>query len=417
MPKVYLIDVTNRDAVQSARVTEAKLEKTMINKYLSEFGVYQIEFGFPVTDHEIRYLNANLELAEIGVFSETRLSGWLRAIPQDVETCFKLVPKIKHLNLSISTSDQMIATKFGGKLDRAAVIREMEGAVKLARNLGAESIGVNAEDASRTNMNYLIEFSLAAKEVGADRVRYCDTLGYDSPFSIYERIGKLAENIRIPIELHCHNDLGMAVANTVAGVKGALDVGVDAYPNTTILGIGERAGNADLFSTVLAFKFASGFEGKIDLDLEPSLIWEMANYVALAFNRAIPENQPAVGKNAFAHSAGIHVDATLKGESSSPYELYDFRLIGRGEPEIKPSGREIIFGQYSGLNTLLYYYRQLGIKPRGEKEDRIILSLARDANIHLQRPLVEKEFRFLINYPKMVAKLMTFTPAEDLGLT
>jgi len=173
MAKIYLIDVTNRDGVQTAKLGLSKLEKTMINIYLNELGVFQSEFGFPTTKHESLYLQANLELAEMGILKPIRLAGWIRAIVDDVETTFKLVPNIKHLNLSISTSDQMITGKFQGKKGRKDIINDMVAAVDAAWAHGAESIGVNAEDASRTDLDFLIEFGLAAKEHGVDRFRYC----------------------------------------------------------------------------------------------------------------------------------------------------------------------------------------------------------------------------------------------------
>jgi len=105
MPKIYLLDVTNRDGVQTAKLGLSKLEKTMTNIYLNEIGVFQSEFGFPTTKHESYYLQANLGLAEMGVLKPIRLGGWLRAIVEDVEKAFSMVPGIKHLNLSISTSD------------------------------------------------------------------------------------------------------------------------------------------------------------------------------------------------------------------------------------------------------------------------------------------------------------------------
>ncbi|MEE8194455.1 MAG: homocitrate synthase, partial [Dehalococcoidales bacterium] len=246
MSKIYLIDVTNRDGVQTARLGLSKLEKTMINMYLNEMGVFQSEFGFPTTRHECLYLRANLELAEMGVLKPIRLGGWIRAIVADVEMAFERVPGIRHLNLSISTSDQMINGKFKGKKSKGDIIKDMTSAVDAALALGAQSVGANAEDASRTDLDYLIEFGLAAKEHGACRLRYCDTLGYDDPLTIYETAKALAENVGLPIELHCHGDLGMAVATSVAGAKGVIDGGQDAYINTTVNGIGERAGNADL---------------------------------------------------------------------------------------------------------------------------------------------------------------------------
>jgi homocitrate synthase NifV len=115
MAKIYFLDVTNRDGVQTAKLGLSKLEKTMLNIYLNDMGVFQSEFGFPTTRHESRYLRANLELAKMGVLSPIRLGGWLRAIEEDVVTAFRLVPGLEHLNLSISTSDQMIERKFQGK--------------------------------------------------------------------------------------------------------------------------------------------------------------------------------------------------------------------------------------------------------------------------------------------------------------
>ncbi|MDI6815283.1 MAG: homocitrate synthase, partial [Dehalococcoidales bacterium] len=152
MPKIYLIDVTNRDGVQTAKLGLSKLEKTLINIYLNEMGVFQSEFGFPTTRHESLYLQANLELAEMGVLQPIRLGGWIRAVVSDVKTAFELVPNLRHLNLSISTSDQMINAKFRGRKTRVDIINDMVEAVKAAKALGAETIGVNAEDASRTDL-------------------------------------------------------------------------------------------------------------------------------------------------------------------------------------------------------------------------------------------------------------------------
>ena len=133
--KIYIIDVTNRDGVQTSRLGLAKLQKTMINLYLNEMGIHQSEFGFPTTRHETNYLNANLELAKMGILKPIILSGWVRAIKEDVEKACKMT-KVENLNLSISTSDQMILHKFKGKLDHSSVIEEMAEAVKEARKLG-----------------------------------------------------------------------------------------------------------------------------------------------------------------------------------------------------------------------------------------------------------------------------------------
>ena len=408
--RIYIIDVTNRDGVQTSRICLAKLQKTMMNIYLNDMGVFQSEFGFPVTRHETSYLNANIELVEKGVLSPIRLEGWIRATVGDVETTFHKVPKIKHLNLSISTSDQMIINKFKGKLDHEGVIKEMTDAVKRARKLGAESIGVNAEDASRSRMDYLIRFAMAARQAGADRIRYCDTLGCDSPFSMYERIRQLVHRVGLPVELHCHNDLGMVVACSIAGAKAAIDAGQDAYINTTVNAMGERAGNADLVSVLLAVKYASGISGKYLLDERIKLdhAWRIAKYASYAFGVPIPINQPGVGANAFAHESGIHADGALKDRRN--YELYDYEELGRGEPEIIETGRQITAGEYSGIKGFRNVYDRLEIKFKNDREAEKILELVRYANVHTQKPLTHEELRFVAKYPDIAKKIFTMSP-------
>jgi len=410
MPKIYFIDVTNRDGVQTANLGLSKLEKTMINIYLNEMGIFQSEFGFPTTRHESAYLQANLELAAMGVLQPIRLSGWLRAIVSDVETAFRFVPDIRHLNLSISTSPQMISHKFYGEKKREDIVEMMIDAVEAAKALGTESIGVNAEDASRTDMDFLIEFALAAKEHGAQRFRYCDTLGYDDPFTIYETVKTLAENVGIPIELHCHGDLGMAVANSVAGAKGAIDGGQDAYINTTVNGMGERAGNADLVATILAVTKSKGFAGRYRLGKRINLkkAWKISKFASYAFGVPVPINQPGVGANAFAHSSGIHADGVLKDPEN--YELYDLAELGRGELEFVETGREICFGEYSGISGFRHIMGKMAITFDDSEKAREILELVRYANVEAQKPLVEAELLFIAKYPQIAKKLLTLNP-------
>jgi len=410
MPKIYFIDVTNRDGVQTAHLGLSKLEKTMINMYLNKSGIFQSEFGFPTTRHESLYLQANLELAKMGVLKPVRLGGWIRATVADVETAFKLVPNIRHLNLSISTSDKMINGKFQGSRSRADILKMMTDAVDAARGHGAESIGVNAEDASRTEMNFLIEFALTAKEHGVDRFRYCDTLGYDNPFTVYETTKALAENVGMPIETHCHGDLGMAVANSVAGAKGAIDGGQDVYINTTINGIGERAGNADLVATVLAVTKSKGFAEKYQLGRPIDLTkgWRLAKFASYAFGVPVPINQPGVGANAFAHASGIHADGVLKDPQN--YELYDYTELGRGEPELVETGREICSGEYSGVSGFRHLMGRMAVSFNDTNEARRVLELVRYANVEAQKPLVKDELLFIAKYPQIAKKLLTLTP-------
>jgi homocitrate synthase NifV len=410
MPRIYIIDVTNRDGVQTARIGLAKLEKTIINMYLNEMGIFQSEFGFPFTKHETNYLNANLELAEMGVLAPLRLEGWARAIKKDVELSFKMVPKIKHLNLSISTSRIMLESKFMGKMSEESIIESMTGAVDAAYKLGAETIGVNAEDASRTELEYLIKFGKAAREHGAKRLRYCDTLGADDPLTIYERIKTLAKEVKMPIEMHCHNDLGMAVACSVMGAKAAVEGGQDAYINTTVNAVGERAGNADLLSVLLALKYSSGLRDKdlVPPEIKLNKAWQIANYASYAFRIPIPVNQVGVGANAFAHESGIHADGALKDRRN--YELYDYEELGRGEPELVETGRMITVGEYSGIKGFRNVYGKLEVEFKDDREAERVLELVRYANVHTQKPLTKAELLFVARHPDQARKIMTVTP-------
>ncbi len=408
--KIYFVDVTNRDGVQTSRLGLAKLQKTIINLMLDEMGITQSEFGFPTTKHEINYLNGNLELVARNVITTTKLSGWMRAIASDVELSFNNVPKLKNVNLSQSTSEQMINGKYQGKKTPQDLIGMTVDAVKCAVSKGAEIIGVNAEDASRSDIDYLIKYAKESKKAGAQRFRYCDTLGFEDPKTTYDRIYKIARETGMSIELHFHNDLGMAVGCSVMGAKAAIDAGVDAYINTAINGMGERAGNADLVSCLLAILKSAGFKGEyhIDPNIDLSKAWQLAKYTSYAFGVPIPMNQPAVGDNAFAHESGIHADGALKDRRN--YELYDFEELGRGEPEIIETGRMITTGEYGGIKGFRNVYDNLELEFKDEHEARNILELVRYANVHTQKPLTSSELRFIYYYPEIAAKIMTVSP-------
>ncbi|NLO75185.1 MAG: homocitrate synthase [candidate division WS1 bacterium] len=415
MPQIQIIDVTNRDGEQTARISLAKIQKTVINWLLDQMGVYQSEMGFPLSPHERNYINANYELMEPGpngqepLMKHIQLGGWSRALATDVEKAFQQT-KIKHFNLSISTSEQMLRWKFREKFSEEDILKMVTDATQAAKAGGAITAGVNAEDASRTSLDFLIRFAQAGKEAGADRFRYCDTLGHDDPSTISERIGTIAREVEIPIELHCHNDLGLAVANSCAGAIAACEAGQDAYINTTVNGIGERAGNADLVSCILALRYASRW-GKTNLlsnQIDLKKAWKIARYVAHAFGLEIPINQPGVGANAFAHESGIHADGALKDRHN--YELYDYEVLGRGERQALPTGRVITTGIHGGASGLEYVYAQMDLGFRDGEHAREILYLVQCANLSTQAPLTEEELWLIYHYPDQVRKLLTLTP-------
>src|SRR6266566_3045308 len=406
MPQVHFLDVTNRDGVQTTRTGLSKFGKTMVNFYLSKLGIAQSEIGFPFLFHEVPYIRANIALSEAGAFGPLRLSGWCRAVTADVERAAPL--GLRHYNLSLSTSDQMIAHKFRGKLDRDSVITQMTAAVAAARAAGAQTIGVNAEDGSRTDDGYLLEFALAAKEAGASRVRYCDTIGGDSPGRIRERFGKLASAVGIPVETHCHNDLGMAVANSVSGALGDLDAGQDAWINTCVNGIGERAGNADLLSCILAFRYGFGVSeviGSTAIGDPLDLSWarRFGLWAAYAFGQPLPPAWPGVGRNAFAHESGIHADGALKDRGN--YELYDDAALGPFPADwFTRQGRVVLTGEYGGKAGFRHVLDGLGLEVADGGED-LVFSLVQLCASATGKPLTDDELGLIAGYPRQLALL------------
>ncbi|WP_238006019.1 hypothetical protein KZZ52_52270 [Dactylosporangium sp. AC04546] len=399
--QIHFLDVTNRDGVQTARTGLSKFGKTMVNFYLGRLGVAQSEIGFPFLFHEVPYIRAQTALEEAGAFGSLRLSGWCRAVTADVERSAAL--GLRHYNLSISTSDQMLQNKFKGRLDRPALIREMTDAVRTAKAAGAQTVGVNAEDGSRTDDGFLTEFAIAAREAGADRLRYCDTIGGDTPGRIGERFATLAAAVGIPIETHCHNDLGMAVANSLAGAFGDLAAGQDAWINTCVNGIGERSGNADLISCILALRHGFGVPEGAEIGDPIDLAWarRFARWASYAFGQPLPNHQPGVGPNAFAHESGIHADGALKDHRN--YELYDEDELGPFPAERHArDGRIVLTGEYGGLAGFRHVMEDLGVDV---KDEELTFKLVQLCNAATGRPLTDDELRLIGGHPDELALL------------
>src|ERR1700678_4342352 len=431
MANVHFLDVTNRDGVQTARTGLSKFGKVMVNYYLGRLGVAQSEIGFPFLFHEVPYVRACVALAEAGAFGSLRLSGWCRAVTADVESAVSVVAEtpggtlgLSHYNLSISTSDQMIVNKFRGKLDRDAIIAEMTAAVAVARAgwagraggaQGSPTIGVNAEDGSRTDDGYLLEFAMAAREAGASRIRYCDTIGGDSPGRIRDRFASLASKVGIPVETHCHNDLGMAVANSVAGALGDLDAGQDAWVNTCVNGIGERAGNADLLSCILAFQHGFGVADAVSIGDPVDLSWarRFALWGSYALGQPLPPAWPGVGRNAVAHEAGIHADGALKDRGS--YELYDDSTLGPFPADwYAREGRVVLTGEYGGKAGFRHVLDGLGVPVAADQED-LVFALVQLCASATGKPLTDDELRLIAGYPRELALLFPGQLPGQLG--
>ncbi len=239
-------------------------------------------------------------------------------------------------------------------------------------------------------------------------MRYCDTIGGDSPGRIRERFAKLASAVGIPLETHCHNDLGMAVANSVSGALGDLDAGQDAWINTCVNGIGERAGNADLLSCILAFRYGFGISevsGSTAIGDPVDLTWarRFGLWAAYAFGQPLPPAWPGVGRNAFAHESGIHADGALKNRGN--YELYDDSVLGPFPSDWHThAGRVVLTGEYGGQAGFRHVLDGLGIAV-AEGEEDLVFSLVQLCASATGKPLTDDELRLIAGYPHQLALL------------
>jgi homocitrate synthase NifV len=363
---IYIVDTTLRDGEQTAGVVFANREKVRIAKFLDEIGVHQIEAGIPVMGGDEK--EAIKKICRSGL--KASIMGWNRPVIKDIE--HSLDCGVDAVAISISTSDIHIEHKL--RTSREWVLENMVKAVEFAKKEGMY-ISVNAEDASRSDPEFLIQFARAAKEAGADRLRYCDTVGILEPFTTYNNIKKIREAVDIDIEMHTHNDFGMATANALAGVlAGANWVGV------TVIGLGERAGNAALEEVVMALKHLF----KVDLGFKTEIFREVAEYVSRASGRELPAWKAIVGSNMFAHESGIHADGALKNPKT--YEAF--------LPEEVGLERQIVVGKHSGTAALKAKYAEYGIRLTEHQAEELLPKI-RSYTVSLKRPLFDKELMYI----------------------
>lgn len=360
--KIYIVDTTLRDGEQTAGVVFANVEKIRIARYLDELGVDQIEVGVPVMGGDEK--QAIRDICKLGL--KASIMGWNRAAIPDIQE--SLDCGVDAVAISISTSDIHIKHKL--QTTREDVLERMVKAVEFAHSNGVY-ISVNAEDASRSNMDFLIEFARLAKQAGANRLRYCDTVGVLEPFATFDRIKTLIDATGIDIEMHTHNDFGMATANALAGVRaGANWVGV------TVGGLGERAGNAPLEEVVMALKHIE----RDDLNFKTEMFREVAEYVARASGRILHPGKAIVGSNMFAHESGIHGDGVLKNPKT--YEAFT--------PEEVGLERQIVIGKHSGTHSIIAKFREYGVELT-EEDANAMLTRVRAVAVNLKRSLFDKE--------------------------
>ncbi len=331
---IIIDDTTLRDGEQTAGVVFSRREKLAIARMLDSIGVQEIECGIPAMGVEEQ---AGIKaLVDLGL--NARLITWNRALVPEIMA--SVACGVQAVDISLSVSDQMIAHKL--RKDREAVKEQLKVALGFAKQHNLY-VSVGGEDASRAELGFLVELMEITRSMGGDRFRFCDTLGIMDPFGMYDKVSFLRKAVpEVDIEVHTHNDLGMATANAIAGIRAGA-----RFVNTTINGLGERAGNAALEEVVMGLKHACGIETGIDTHR----FREMSLFVAKASHRPLSVSKPVVGSRVFAHESGLHADGVIKDPHN--YEGFDPAEVGLT--------RSIVVGKHSGTSGLIERYRSMGI--------------------------------------------------------
>ena len=327
-------DTTLRDGEQTPYVAFNTKEKLKIARLLYEAGADELEVGIPAMgkkeqDDLKEILALNLPIP---------IMSWNRATMGDLDASLKC--GLKAVDLSIPVSDILIDIKFGG--DKTRLLKQLEEVILQAKKENL-FVCIGGEDSSRANNSFLKEIMTLGAELGANRFRYCDTVGILTPHKTYENIKDLSSSNLLDIEMHTHNDFGMATANAIAGYEAG------AYSsNTTVIGIGERAGNASFEQVLMSLRLL----GK-EININSKALKSLIKTVSSASHRRVDTNLPIVGKNIFSHESGIHVNGMMK--SKNAYEPFN--------PEELGLKRSFPIGKHSGSSTLIYHLKSIGIEP------------------------------------------------------
>lgn len=354
MEKIFIFDTTLRDGEQVPGCQLNTVEKIQVAKALEGLGVDVIEAGFPISSPGD--FKSVVEISKAVTWPT--ICALTRGVEKDIEVAAEALQYAKRgrIHTGIGTSEQHIKYKFNSTQDE--ILERAVAATKYAKKF-VEDVEFYCEDAGRTDNVYLARVVEAVIKAGATVVNIPDTTGYCLPWQYGEKIKFLFENVKnihqAVISTHCHNDLGMATANTMAGVlNGARQVEV------TINGIGERAGNTSLEEVAMILKCHSGLG--IDTNINTQKIYPVSRLVSSLMNMPVQPNKAVVGRNAFAHSSGIHQDGVLKNRES--YEIMDPTDVGIDKNSILLTAR-------SGRAALKHRLSVLGVEVDNGKLDEI----------------------------------------------